>query len=63
VLLDLHSAPPSDPAARARLRLRARELAAGLDAWTGGWWSQQAGAGHGPVAISSSPRPDQENLP
>jgi len=24
-----------------RLALRARELAAGLDAWTGGWWSRQ----------------------
>jgi len=63
VLLDLHIAPPGDPAARARLRLRARELAAGLNAWTGGWWSQQADAGHGPVAASSSPRSDQENLP
>ena len=24
-----------------RLALRAKELAAGLDAWTGGWWSRQ----------------------
>jgi hypothetical protein len=24
-----------------RLALRARELGAGLDAWTGGWWSRQ----------------------
>jgi len=31
-----------------RLALRARELAAGLDAWTGGWWSRQT--------ESSSPR-------
>ncbi len=29
-----------DPATRARLRLRADELAAGIDAWTGGWFSQ-----------------------
>jgi hypothetical protein len=27
-----------------RLALRARELGAGLDAWTGGWWSRQLGS-------------------
>jgi hypothetical protein len=32
----------SDAAARARLRLRAEELAAGIDAWTGGWFSRNA---------------------
>ncbi|MCG8591087.1 MAG: hypothetical protein MJE66_17480, partial [Proteobacteria bacterium] len=31
--------PPGDPEA-ARLELRARELAAGLDAWTGGWFGR-----------------------
>jgi len=30
----------SDPAEAARLRLRAREIDAGLDAWTGGWLSR-----------------------
>jgi hypothetical protein len=30
----------ADPAAGARLRLRADELAAGIDAWTGGWFSR-----------------------
>jgi hypothetical protein len=33
-----------------RLLLRARELAAGLDAWTGGWWSGQL------RAVPDSPR-------
>jgi hypothetical protein len=36
----------------ARLRLRADELAAGLDAWTGGWWSAQ-----GSPLAPRSPRP------
>jgi hypothetical protein len=36
-LLDAASEP--DARAAARLRLRAEELGAGLDAWTGGWWS------------------------
>jgi hypothetical protein len=30
----------ADPAASARLRLRADELAAGIDAWTGGWFGR-----------------------
>ncbi len=29
-----------DPAAALRLRLRADELAAGVDAWTGGWFGR-----------------------
>jgi hypothetical protein len=33
----------SDPADADRLRLRADELAAGIDAWTGGWFGRQAG--------------------
>ena len=31
---------PFEPGEPAKLRLRARELAAGLDAWTGGWLSE-----------------------
>jgi hypothetical protein len=38
VLLELAAAPGGDEAAR--LRLRAAELAAGIDAWTGGWFTQ-----------------------
>ncbi|MBM4384477.1 MAG: hypothetical protein FJ091_14070 [Deltaproteobacteria bacterium] len=38
-LLDL--ARERDPHLAARLALRADELAAGLDAWTGGWWHAQ----------------------
>jgi len=41
VLLERALLPdPASPEAE-RLALRARELAAGLDAWTGGWWSRQ----------------------
>jgi hypothetical protein len=41
VLLERGLLPdPASPEAE-RLALRARELAAGLDAWTGGWWSRQ----------------------
>jgi hypothetical protein len=41
VLLERSLLPdPASPEAE-RLALRARELAAGLDAWTGGWWSRQ----------------------
>jgi hypothetical protein len=41
VLLERAQLPdPAGPEAE-RLALRARELAAGLDAWTGGWWSRQ----------------------
>jgi hypothetical protein len=45
-----------DPHLAARLRLRADELAAGLDAWTGGWWSAQLGG-------SSPQSPTQESMP
>ena len=49
-------ASSADPAELARLRLRADELAAGLDAWTGGFFSR-----HAPplaaVAPSASPLP------
>jgi hypothetical protein len=40
VLLDLEAAELEGPAP-ARLQARARELAAGLDAWTGGWFGRQ----------------------
>jgi hypothetical protein len=41
VLLERALLPdPASPEAE-RLALRARELGAGLDAWTGGWWSRQ----------------------
>jgi len=54
-LLALRAAA-ADPAELARLRLRADELAAGLDAWTGGFFSR-----HAPplaaVAPSASPLP------
>ena len=47
-LLELASepTPPADEAAR--LRLRADELAAGLDAWTGGWWSRARSGSNSP---------------
>ncbi|MBW2241857.1 MAG: hypothetical protein JRH01_07705 [Deltaproteobacteria bacterium] len=54
VLLTLATQPdPREPEAE-RLRLRAAELAAGLDAWTGGWWSS---------ASLVSPRNESEILP
>lgn len=40
-LARLDDAPESEPE-RLRLLLRAEELAAGLDAWTGGWFSRHA---------------------
>lgn len=42
-----------DPARAARLVLRIRELGAGLDAWTGGWWSGQPGVSASRAALSS----------
>ncbi len=42
VLLALASGPGSTREEAARLRLRADELAAGLDAWTGGWFGRRA---------------------
>jgi hypothetical protein len=41
VLLERSQLPDPASAEAERLALRARELAAGLDAWTGGWWSRQ----------------------
>jgi hypothetical protein len=45
VLASLDAPPPDVPVAL--LRLRAAELASGLDAWTGGWFSEQLSS-HGP---------------
>jgi len=52
----LDAARESDPHAAARLALRADELAAGLDAWTGGWWSAR-------LASSSPESPAMEATP
>jgi hypothetical protein len=57
VLLDLLEARPL--LERTRLRLRADELAAGLDAWTGGWFSGRTPSLSGP-AVVPSPRPPEE---
>ena len=40
VLADLAARPDAAPAENLRLRLRAAELAAGIDAWTGGWFGR-----------------------
>jgi ligand-binding sensor domain-containing protein len=46
VLAELAARPDAPPAEKLRLRLRAAELAAGIDAWTGGWFGRvRAGAG------------------
>ena len=42
VLLELLVLPADRPVEAARLRLRADELAAGIDAWTGGWFGRRA---------------------
>jgi hypothetical protein len=41
-LLALDAHPDKHSPEAAALRLRAQELAAGLDAWTGGWFSRAA---------------------
>ena len=41
VLAALHAPVAMPHAESLRLRLRAAELAAGIDAWTGGWFSRQ----------------------
>ncbi len=40
VLAELAARPDAPPAESLRLRLRAAELAAGIDAWTGGWFGR-----------------------
>ncbi len=52
----LDAAREADPHAAARFRLRAAELGAGLDAWTGGWWSAR-------LSSSSPEGPASELLP
>lgn len=42
LLEQLRGDPPPAPDERLRMQLRAAELAAGLDAWTGGWFSSRA---------------------
>ena len=52
----------ADDADLARLRLRADELAAGLDAWTGGWFSRHTAAlAPASAAIDLSPRCPEES--
>jgi len=59
VLLDWASRPDPLSLPAQRLRLRAEELAAGLDAWTGGWWSARTRRS----APSSPLDPEPELLP
>lgn len=61
VLLEL-AGSPAPSADAARQRLRADELAAGLDAWTGGWFGFRAPPLSGPGSVPSSRQP-QENSP
>jgi hypothetical protein len=61
VLLELAGSPAQSPES-ARHRLRADELAAGLDAWTGGWFGSRSPSLSRPRS-SSSPRQSQENTP
>ncbi|NRA00109.1 MAG: hypothetical protein HRU01_26705 [Myxococcales bacterium] len=42
ILEELAGVAPREAHAAERLRLRADELASGIDAWTGGWWSRNA---------------------
>jgi hypothetical protein len=60
-LLELSLAPPEGPE-QERLRLRADELAAGLDAWTGGWFGRRAPPLAGDLP-DLSPRVPPENQP
>jgi hypothetical protein len=51
VLAQLAQLPDPGEAERLRLRLRADELAAGIDAWTGGWFGRQT------VRLAAEPHP------
>ena len=54
-VLALRSAAAADPARPRALRLRADELAAGIDAWTGGWFGRRA-ASFAAANATHSPR-------
>jgi hypothetical protein len=61
---ELDLTPTLGPADRARLQLRAGELEAGLDAWTGGWvtrwrsdWGEKSAVGEGSPARSRPAMP------
>jgi hypothetical protein len=65
LLEKLDSRSAADPEAH-QMSLRAAELAAGLDAWTGGWFSAQRrpdGTHHQTLSPSPDPRPAQETSP
>ena len=51
----LASNGPFEPGEPTKLRLRAAELAAGLDAWTGGWLSEWQRDHAPPLSLPSSP--------
>ncbi len=53
-MLALDSLPDKQAPEAALLRLRAEELAAGLDAWTGGWFSDALRTELGAEADSSA---------
>ena len=61
VLLELAGVAPDSPEA-ARHRVRADELAAGLDAWTGGWFGARAPSLSVP-GIPSPPPPEENHSP
>jgi hypothetical protein len=46
VLAELAAEPDAPPEEKLRLQLRAAELAAGIDAWTGGWFGRTRAAAH-----------------
>lgn len=62
VLLALRTAP-AGAVESARLRLRADELAAGLDAWTGGFFSRHAPPLAGVAPLDSPAKPTGGNAP
>lgn len=59
VLLQIASLPGAGGPEARRLRIRAQELGAGLDAWTGGWWSRALAA----TRNVSPPGPAPETTP
>jgi hypothetical protein len=46
VLAELGARPDAPPEEKLRLQLRAAELAAGIDAWTGGWFGRARASAH-----------------